>query len=81
MHESAFLRAIRGATVPDMTHVPRGLAPSDYAEFETLAGDPRATARRILAAAATRDAGGPLAAKMSTSAQAIIDAGKRRRGE
>jgi hypothetical protein len=55
-----------------------GLGP-DASQFEMVASDPGATARLIIKAAATRDVGGPLAAKMSDAAQQIIDAGVRRR--
>ena len=44
-------------------------------------GDGAVTAAAIIKAAATRDAGGPMAAKMSDTAQAIINAGKKRRAE
>ncbi|KJC40290.1 hypothetical protein UP09_22555 [Bradyrhizobium sp. LTSP885] len=53
----------------------------DAAEYETAASDPAGTARRIVKAARTRDAGGPTAPQMGDAAQAIIDAGKRRRAE
>jgi hypothetical protein len=53
----------------------------DADQFETIATDPAATARMIVKAAKTRDAGGPVSPKPSTVAQQIIDAGKRRRAE
>jgi hypothetical protein len=43
--------------------------------------DAAATARAIVKAAATRDAGGPMMPKPSTVAQQILDAGARRRAE
>jgi hypothetical protein len=43
--------------------------------------DAAATARAIVKAAATRDAGGPTMPKPSTVAQQILDAGAKRRGE
>jgi hypothetical protein len=57
-----------------------GVGP-DAAEFETVSSDPGATARAIITAAKTRDAGGPTACKPSTVAQQILDAGAKRRGE
>ena len=57
-----------------------GLGP-DGDQFETVASDPAATARLIVKAAKTRDAGGPTMPKPSSVAQQILDCGKRRRAE
>lgn len=57
-----------------------GLGP-DAAEYETVASNPAETARAIVKAAKTRDAGGPVAAKPSDAAAAILAAGARRRNE
>jgi hypothetical protein len=54
---------------------------ADASEYETVASDPKATARMIIKAAALARSGGPVALKPSTVAQQILDAGKRRRGE
>jgi hypothetical protein len=57
-----------------------GLGP-DASQFETVASDPAATAAAIVAAAAkARGGGDTLAPKLSAAAEAILRAGRDRRG-
>jgi hypothetical protein len=87
MSSTDFLRLIRQqAEAPPTVRSPLGttgigLGP-DASEYETTVApaDSAAVARQIVKAAKTRAAGGPLAPQMSAAAQAIIDAGVRRRG-
>jgi hypothetical protein len=77
------LRSMTAPAAPPSVAAPRGvgLGP-DASEFETVAADPAATARAIIAAGnKARGGGDTLAPKLSDAAQQIIDAGKRRRGE
>jgi hypothetical protein len=54
---------------------------SDASQFETVASDPAATAAAIVAAAAkARGGGDTLAPKLSAAAEAILRAGRDRRG-
>jgi hypothetical protein len=87
MSTENFLKSIRALAeapmAPPIVRSPSvtgiGLA-ADAAEYETKVGDPVATARMIIAAAAARDGGGPMMPKPSTVAQQILDAGAKRRG-
>jgi len=76
-------KKLAGLTPQKEPHLaaPRGVAiGSDGDQYETPPiGDAAATARLILKAAATRDAGGPMMPKPSTVAQQILDAGEKRR--
>jgi phospholipase/lecithinase/hemolysin len=81
-----FVKAVRqqAEAAPPTTAAPHGTAsigldPASFETFETVARNPTASAAAIVKAAKTRDAGGPMAAKMSDAAQAIIDAGAKRR--
>jgi hypothetical protein len=73
--EVAFL-----TTRPEVPTVARPRFVTDDAQFETPSIDATATAAAIVTAAKLARSGGPMAPKMSDTAQAIIDAGKRRRG-
>jgi len=53
--------------------------PASFETFETVANDPAATARAIIAAGAKARNGCDTAPKLSATAQAILDAGKKRR--
>jgi len=73
-----FLKAIRSAALPDVAH---HLPVSDFSQFETAAADPARTALLIARAAVTRAGGGPPAPKLSDTAERILAAGRKRRGE
>jgi hypothetical protein len=81
-HES-FLKSIRHrAEAPPTVTAPKGVGlGADADQYEIAVSDPARTARMIVAAAALRDGGGPPTAKLSSTAEAILRAGARRRGE
>jgi hypothetical protein len=76
------LAALTRTEAPTVAAAPHGVGLGvDSDQFESSIPDATKLASRIVAAAKTARAGGPMAAKMSDAAQAIIDAGKRRRAE
>jgi hypothetical protein len=81
MRTEDFVKTLRRMTKATASAAPHAVAVPrvDFETFETIAAAPAETAAAIIAAGAKARNGCDTAPKLSATAQAILDAGKKRR--